>query len=161
MYQYWIHPLLGFMNARIQTWFPFTVQICINGRRWLSRQMDKAHMSYVQQDNCFSEISDIKKAQRLMDNQLRTNWSSVLGGVVSMLNPRHREIFKKFPTDYYWTTYQSEWATDILFSDTQYLHNLYEDLIHHGMTTFQSPDVMRFLGSQDNSHGSNPSYVYG
>jgi len=156
VYQYWIHPILGFMNARIQTWFPFTVQICINGRRWLSRQMDKAHISYVQQDNCFSEISDIKKAQKLMDNQLKTNWARLLGGVSQTLNPRHREIFKKFPTDYYWTTYQSEWATDILFSDTQYLHNLYEDLIHHGMTTFQSPDVMRFLGRKITATGQIP-----
>jgi len=161
VYQYWIHPLLGFMNARIQTWFPFTVQICINGREWLSKQMDKVGVSYVQQDNCFSEISDIKKAQKLMDNQLRTNWSSLLGSVASTLNPRHREIFKKFPTDYYWTTYQSEWATDMLFSDTKYLNALYQDLIHHGMTTFGSADVMRFLGSQGNGKGSNSSYMYG
>ena len=27
-YHYWIHPVFGFMNARIQTWFPFTIQIC-------------------------------------------------------------------------------------------------------------------------------------
>lgn len=156
VYQYWIHSILGFMNARIQTWFPFTVQICINGREWLAKQMDKARVSYVQQDNCFSEISDIKKAQRLMDNQLKTNWASLLGGIASVLNPRHREIFKKFPTDYYWTTYQSEWATDILFSDTKYLYNLYQDLIHHGMTTFQSPDVMRFLGRKVTATGQIP-----
>ena len=28
------------MNARIQTWFPFRIQICLNGREWLARQMD-------------------------------------------------------------------------------------------------------------------------
>jgi hypothetical protein len=41
LYQYWIHPEFGFMNARIQTWFPFTVQVCLNGREWLARQMDR------------------------------------------------------------------------------------------------------------------------
>lgn len=40
LYQYQIHPEFGFMHARIQTWFPFNVQVCINGREWLSRQMD-------------------------------------------------------------------------------------------------------------------------
>ena len=39
VYHYFIHPLLGFMNARLQTWFPFNIQVCINGREWLSRQM--------------------------------------------------------------------------------------------------------------------------
>ncbi len=32
LYHYWMHPLFGFMNARMQTWFPFPVQICLNGR---------------------------------------------------------------------------------------------------------------------------------
>lgn len=33
-----------------------------------------------------------------------------------------------------------------MFKDTNSLDALYSSLIHHGMTTFQSPDVMRFLG---------------
>jgi hypothetical protein len=40
LYHYGIHPRFGFMNARIQTWFPFPTQICLNGREWLARQMD-------------------------------------------------------------------------------------------------------------------------
>jgi len=41
VYQYWLHPTFGFMNARIQTWFPFNVQICLNGREWLARQLGR------------------------------------------------------------------------------------------------------------------------
>lgn len=156
VYQYWIDPILGFMNARIQTWFPFTIQICVNGREWLSRQMNKSRIPYVKQDNCFSEIADIKKAQCLMNSQLRTDWPKLLGGIAVRLNPRHDEIFKNFPIDYYWTTHQSEWATDILFSDTKYLNALYQDLIHHGMTTFNSADVMRFLGHKITATGQIP-----
>jgi hypothetical protein len=40
LYHYMFHPVFGFMNARIQTWFPFRIQICINGREWLARQME-------------------------------------------------------------------------------------------------------------------------
>ena len=32
--------MFGFMNARIQTWFPFSIQICLKGREWLARQSD-------------------------------------------------------------------------------------------------------------------------
>jgi hypothetical protein len=42
VYHYFIHPLLGFMNALFQTWFPFNIQVCVNGRERLSRQMDQA-----------------------------------------------------------------------------------------------------------------------
>ena len=28
IYKYFVHPTFGFMNARLQTWFPFTIQIC-------------------------------------------------------------------------------------------------------------------------------------
>ncbi|MBT4287578.1 MAG: hypothetical protein HOD92_09590, partial [Deltaproteobacteria bacterium] len=41
-YHYYIHPVFGFMNCRIQSWFPFPIQVCVNGKEWLSKQMDKA-----------------------------------------------------------------------------------------------------------------------
>ena len=40
IYQYQIHPQVGWMYARIQTWFPFNIQVGLNGREWLARQMD-------------------------------------------------------------------------------------------------------------------------
>jgi hypothetical protein len=55
-------------------------------------------------------------------------------------------MFQACPIEYYWSTYQSEWATDILFRDAPSLARLYPKLVHHGLTTFLSPDVMRFLG---------------
>ena len=37
LYQYQIHPELGWMHARVQTWFPFNIQVVLNGREWLAR----------------------------------------------------------------------------------------------------------------------------
>jgi|SRR5438477_3781626 len=45
IYHYQIHPLVGWMYARIQTWFPFNIQVGLNGREWLARQMDQAGLS--------------------------------------------------------------------------------------------------------------------
>ncbi len=146
LYHYWMHPVFGFMNARIQTWFPFPVQICLNGREWLARQMDAAGLEYARQDNCFPWIADWAKAQRLMDRQLKATWPKLLDGVARQRNPVHGEIFKKHPVSYYWSTYQSEWAIDIVFREAVDLRRLYPRLVHHGMTTFSSPDVMRYLG---------------
>jgi hypothetical protein len=78
VYQYWEHPVLGWMHARIQTWFPFSIQIGINGRAWLARQMTSAGINYQRQDNCFPWVSEWEQAQRLMDTQLETHWPDLL-----------------------------------------------------------------------------------
>jgi len=146
IYQYLIHPLFGFMNIRLQTWFPLSIQICINGREWLSRQMDKAGISYQRLDNCFPRIDDLQKAQKLIDRQVKTNWPSVLNPLIQVVNPIHGQIFKKIPLQYYWSTTQTEWATDIMFKSRSDLSNVYSAILPHAITSFSSPDVMRFLG---------------
>jgi hypothetical protein len=50
-YHYYIHPQFGWMYVRLQTWFPFEVQIGINGREWLARQMDRENLKYARQTN--------------------------------------------------------------------------------------------------------------
>jgi len=146
LYHYLIHPRLGFMNARIQTWFPFNVQICLNGREWLSRQMDQARIGYERRENCFPGIDDLPRAQKLMDSQLKLNWPKTLDEIARMLNPAHAEIFGKWNTRYYWSVYQSEWASDVMFKDAASLAEIYPALVLHGITSFGSDDVMRFLG---------------
>jgi len=155
MYHYAIHPVFGFMNARIQTWFPFTIQICLNGREWLSRSMNREGIGYARYDNCFPWIEDVGKAQELMDQQLSTDWPQQLGGIARYLNPAHGEIFNRFESSYYWSTYQCEVATDVMFEDPKKLAALYPSFVHHAITSFGSPDVLRFLGQKRrlNWHG--------
>lgn len=156
LYHYLIHPVFGFMNARIQTWFPFRIQICLNGREWLSRQMDQVGLGYVRQGNCFPWIEDFAEAQRLMDQQLSTDWPEALNGIGTMLNPIHEEIFRHFQVNYYWTTHQSEWAVDFRFPKSEDLQRLYPILVEQGMTTFGAPDVLRFLGKRMGLEGQVP-----
>lgn len=146
LYHYHVHPVFGFMHARIQTWFPFSIQVCVNGREWLARSMDRVGLGYVQRDNCFVWLEDAARAQALMDQQVRAAWPDLLDEIARGLNPHHDEMFQAWPLAYYWSTYQSEWASDILFADPARLARLYPRLVHHGLTTFVSPDVMRFLG---------------
>jgi hypothetical protein len=148
-YHYMIHPVFGFMNARLQTWMPFPIQICINGREWLARQLDAAGQKYVRRDNSFVWLQDAQKAQQLFDLQLKTRWRQRLDEIALELNPLRKEMFKKFPIDYYWCVFQSEWATDVMFRDPDKLARLYSRFVHHGLTSFASPDVMRFLGQPE------------
>jgi hypothetical protein len=156
LYHYQIHPRFGFMSARIQTWFPFAIQVCLNGREWLARSMDAADLHYVRRDNCFTWLRHPELAQRLMDRQVRSDWPGLLNGIARSLNPQHAAMFAAFPMDYYWSTYQSEWATDIMFGKAASLARLYPRLVKHGLTTFLSPDVMRFLGRKVPANGNLP-----
>lgn len=156
IYHYGIHPEFGWMHARLQTWFPFHVQVCLNGREWLARQMDRERLRYVRQDNCFPWLKDYGRAQQLLDQQLRLPWPESLQSIAERLNPLHDEIFRHYPCSYYWTCFQSEWATDIMFRPGE-LKRLEPLWLQHGMLSFSSPDVMRFLGRKVPLSGRIPA----
>lgn len=146
LYHYWIDDQFGWMNARIQSWLPFPIQVCLNGREWLARMMDQNKIRYRRDDNCFPWIEDAVKAQKLMNRQLRISWPKALARVVRQLHPAPGRIFRGFPVPYYWSIYQSEWATDVMFQKASDLAAIYPALVLHGMQTFSSGDVLRFLG---------------
>jgi hypothetical protein len=87
LYQYQIHSQVGWMYARIQTWFPFHIQVGLNGREWLAHQMDQQGLKYRQQGNCLVWIEDYREAQKLMRRQLGINWAELLNGFAGQLNP--------------------------------------------------------------------------
>ncbi len=64
---YYLEPEFGFMFVKIQTWFPFHIQIYINGRELMKHVFDANGISYVCYDNSFTGISDVAKAQELAD----------------------------------------------------------------------------------------------
>lgn len=161
LYQYQIHPEVGWMYSRIQTWFPFNIQVGLNGREWLARQMDQAGLKYRQQGNCFVWIGDYPQAQKLLNRQLEMNWAALLNGFAGQLNPVHEEIFAHYPASYYWTAYQTEWATDLVFRAAGFLKRLMPLLVRHGMLSFSSPDVMRYFGRKVNQSGAIPAHFSG
>lgn len=145
-YHYFLHEELGLCHVRVQSWFPFTVDICLNGRDRLARQMDALGLAYRQRDNCFVWVEDASRAQALLDEQLRTQWPRLLGSLLDQAHPLHKEICRPIAQSYYWSASATEYATDLLFRDAATLAALYPRLVHHGLRTFASPDVMRFLG---------------
>jgi len=145
-YFYFFHPVFGFMHLRLQSWFPFLVNVCLNGREWLARQMDQAGLEYEQRDNCFAWVQDVPKAQALLNQQHQLDWAQELESLLKEVHPTHRIISRPMKLNYYWTTSQSEYATDVMFKSDTELEQLYPALIHHGIKSFQSPNVLRFLG---------------
>jgi hypothetical protein len=163
LYHYMVHPQLGFLHARVQTWLPFNVTVCVNGREWLSRQMDAAGLGYRRRENCFVDLADAGRTQALMDLQLTTDWRSVLDGIAATAHPAHAALFgpaSGYPIDHYWSAQQSEWATDVMFKGPAALARLYPRLIRQGMETSGSRDVLRFLGKAvPEGRNAHPKFV--
>lgn len=146
LYHYWIDRRFGFMSARVQTWFPFSLQVCMNGREWLARRMDEQGMAYTRYDNSFPWIEDFPKAQRMFDALQKTAWPKALEAAARLVHPAHDRMFAGLGFHYYWSAFQTEWATDTVFDSPQALAAIYPQLVRGAIATFDSRNVMRFLG---------------
>jgi hypothetical protein len=152
-YYYWLDPRLGPCHLRLQTWFPFSVFVCVNGREMLARRMTAAGMKFRQRDNCFSWIEDLARAQAMMDEQLRMDWSVELPRLLTASHSDWRD-WPGLERDYYWSADQTEWASDVMFRSQRELQAVVPSFIHHAMTTLKSSHVMKFLGHHINKTGT-------
>lgn len=145
-YFYFQHAELGLLHLRLQTWFPFQVWVCLNGRLWLARQLDRAGVGYVQRENCFTHLADVPRAQALAQAQLRTHWPTRLQPLLDQCHPLAAELCRPLALSYYWSVDESEYATDLMFQTPAALTRLYPKLVDHGIRHFGCRDVLRFLG---------------
>jgi hypothetical protein len=57
LYFYYVDREFGLMHVRLQTWFPFEMQIYVNGHAWLARQLDQRGIAYERHENAFASIA--------------------------------------------------------------------------------------------------------
>jgi hypothetical protein len=145
LYFYFLDPQFGLRHVRVQTWFPFTTQVYVNGHDWLARQLHDAGSGFVQHDNAFTQLDDPAKAQSLADRFPRLGWVKILDRWVRQVNPLLGEAWLK-GQGYYWVLDQAEYSTDVLFKDRQTLAELYPRLLDHACLHFGAQDILTFLG---------------
>lgn len=145
-YHYFLHDQLGLCYVRLQSWFPFTMRIGLNGRQWLYRQLQREGLAYRRQDNLLIAVNDWQRAQQLLDEQRHTDWPTLLDSLAVQTNPLLPYLRDEARVPYYWVTEQSEWATDILFRSADDLANLYPRLTRHCIEVLGCRDLLRFLG---------------
>jgi hypothetical protein len=79
---------------------------------------------------------------------LRWDWPEYLGRLASQVNPVLAEILAGYRLEYYWSAYESEWATDVMFRSPSSLAAIYPALARGAITAFGSSNVLRFLGKR-------------
>ncbi len=149
---YYLDPEFGFMHVRLESWFPFEIQIYINGREWLAHQLDHRQITYQRHDNKLTRLSAPKTVVTLCEKFARRKWPRVLNAFARQVNPHLATIRRTGFKGYYWVADQCEYATDVLFRDRTDLEALVPALVERAMTAFSADDVLRFLGRKP--HGN-------
>jgi hypothetical protein len=145
-YFYYLDREFGLIHLRLQSWAPFSIQVCLNGREYLARRLAKADIGFEQRDNCFSRIDDLPKAQAMLDDLIDRKWDHFLNALARRVNPLLAPEAGLDLRGYYWTIRQSEYATDVMFRSDEDLAALYPALLDHALHHFGCRDVLRFLG---------------
>jgi hypothetical protein len=133
------------MHVRLQTWLPFTIQICLNGWEYLANRLDRLGIPYQKRDNCFVDIDDLPRAQRIMDSLLDRKWIRWFDLIARRVNPWMDARNGLHLHGYYWSIRQGEYSTDVIFKDAESLSSVFPDLLRHAVHNFSSKDVLRFL----------------
>jgi hypothetical protein len=145
-YHYFQHPDLGLCYVRLQSWFPFSVRVGLNGREWLYQQLRQRGCACQRLGNLLWRVQDPALAQALLDEQTQTDWPALLQGLVEPVHPLWDYLHTTARTPYYWMTEQSEWATDIVFRDPAFLAAWYARWLRHGLAALSCRDALRYLG---------------
>jgi hypothetical protein len=84
-------------------------------------------------------------AQRLLTEQLQTRWETMLSGFLPEVFPTMAATLGD-DLAYYWTVWQSEWATDFLCDGPETVAPFMDTLLRHAMLTGTGARVLRYLG---------------
>jgi len=145
LYLYLDHEQYGWMNVRLQTWFPYHIQIALNGREWLRRRLESRGVDFLRQGNKFLHIEDYALAQRFLRQQLDRQWPHLLNSFLPTAFPTMSQTLGPH-LSYYWTLWQSEWATDLIMDAPATLTATMASLLRHAWITGNSANVLRYLG---------------
>jgi hypothetical protein len=133
-------------GLRLQSWFPFGIQVYMNGRAWLAQQLEREGIGFSQHANAFIRIHDLPRARALCERFARRRWPRVLDRLARRVNPMLPVLEHAGFGGYYWCLDQAEWATDVMFRSRKDLDAIYPALIEHATSAFGATDVLRFPG---------------
>lgn len=146
-YFYYNDRELGFMHVRLQSWFPFSVQIYLNGKEYIKRQLETEGIKFTSYDNSITWVEDIERAQHIAGRFTEKKWYVTFDIFATKINsflPRIKEIFNGYA--YQWYVEQCEYATDVMFKDREQLALLMPKFIEYASLCQMGDDIFTFFG---------------
>jgi hypothetical protein len=143
-YFYYWDRTFGLLHVKLQSWFPFTVQVYVNGHEWLARQLVRKGIAFEKVDNAFLKVADAGRVGQCVPAFWQRDWPMFLDSLARRVNPLLDDWLAG--QSYYWVIDQAEFSTDVLFRDRAVLSTLRPRLYEHAARCFGAPQIMSFLG---------------
>jgi hypothetical protein len=147
LYFYYLDRDFGLMHVRLQTWFPFQIQVYVNGRAWLARQLESQGVAFQRYENSLLWIEDLGRARELCRRLARRRWVRFLDALARRVNPMLARL-RRLIGGYYWVVDQCEIATDVMWKDRAALQAALPDFYDYALRAFSANDVMRSSGAR-------------
>lgn len=141
-YFYFIDAELGLCYFRVSTWCPFRVQFYFNGHAWLASQLKRQAVAFQLQDNAFVQIADYAVANELVAH---FDWAA-LQRRLDRFAEQYCPIVNTLSLSYYWSIWQVEYATDLVFKHRRDLQALFPPLLETLVLSVKPEDIAAFLG---------------
>ncbi len=148
LYYYFVDRRFGLMHVRVNSFLPYTVQVYVNGHEWLARELRRARIRFTKDDNAFTSIRQLARAQQIADRFTRLRWIEILDAYARRANPLLNGPLNGLT--YHWSVDQFECATDCLFRSSQDLQPLWERLRAGAMLILSGDNIMSFFGRRPN-----------
>jgi len=155
-YFYFIMPDLGLCYLRVPTWAPFRLQFYYNGHNQLAAKLNRKGIGFKLIDNCFVQIDNFTKAQKLADDIKVKSIHQQLDKIVRDYCP----VIRHFSNGCHWSIMQVEYATDIIFKRKSDLKPIYEEMVRTAIHSVKPENISTFLsrklhGNYQDEMGNN------
>jgi hypothetical protein len=128
-YFYRIDPQCGPMFVRICPYFPFNIDVWMNGHNWLARQMQHEGIDFVQRDNLFVECAKPERLQELADGFSPADIQGPIDAWLSKFVPFFSAEDRQRGYRHQLYMYQMEYCHNLLFHKRAALDRLFDRLM--------------------------------
>lgn len=129
---------------KVPTIAPYRLTIYLNGHNLLETKLKKQGVVYEKTDNAFTFITDFEQAQKQSDNIKVEDIHTAF----DIFAAKYCPLPKEWELHFNYTIQQVEYATDILFKDSETLKPLYDNIIKTAMHTVTPDNIANFLGKR-------------
>jgi len=145
LYYFYLHDAqLGRLFVRVCPYFPFDIQVCLNGHEYLTQQLGAAGIAFDKRDNAFLDCANPARLQELADG---------LGPetIVTAVEPHLAQLVPYFSAEERAAGYrhglsltQAEYCHNAVFHEAAALDKLFSRLLDHNRTIGQ-PDKLAVI----------------
>jgi hypothetical protein len=150
-----LDPMWGHITIKMAGHPPFGAQIILNGHEYVACQASRAHLDFVKEGNCFTQIADAADLARIADTLSETRTVGRLVQVCEQwiysaclcfaldIQEQERTAFR-----YAYSVFQVEYSRNLLFHRGSQLEQVFQRMVDRTRARLDVPQVKTLFGAK-------------